>query len=514
MVTSVSAAAQPRRRRPSQQLIFPAFCACLSLALVAIVVDSAFGSAPNPLYTTEAVMYGLLASVLLFVLSFRRSIVTRLFCVLLSVFYTQRFITTYLAPNELDYERYRSFTRVEVEASARYYFFCALAICIGGLVGDALTRRRAAIVANSDSSGVSAYITFFPFKVSFEQLARVALIAFIAATIFNFRLLASGFGIAGSVYDQSETVLRWFTSIASYLSPFVVFALLYFRENRSMSALAKWAFALMLITNLWGSSKGTLMALALTWYLVLTLLGRPLPKRFFAVSGFVIVLSIFVFFPAMSILRTVLLTGTAQYDYLASLAEARYQFLSRLGGFDWLNLWISTPADQIPPNASALGELISLVNRIVPGEIIPQPDAVDLSKLMVVLGRGVDIDLKQLGGGAENVGGPATAYLFLGPIGGLIYLTILPAILIAVERSSLHPMHKTQIIYFYVVIFVIGGGSVILQGSFFWFLVLTTFLAGIVWLVSPARLRSSRKKQGDADQTRVPFRLNDPEPRN
>jgi hypothetical protein len=140
---------------------------------------------------------------------------------------------------------------------------------------------------------------------------------------------------------------------------------------------------------------------------------------------------------------------------------------------------MSLPSDIIPPNANPISEAILHLNRLIPGEIIAQPDAVDLAKFMVLIGRGT-AELTEIGGHGENMGGLATAYIFLGALGGLIYLIALTAALVLVERSSMHAMHKFMIIFCYVVLFLIGGGFVLIHGSLFWFLMLTTFVAALI----------------------------------
>ena len=90
------------------------------------------------------------------------------------------------------------------------------------------------------------------------------------------------------------------------------------------------------------------------------------------------------------------------------------QFSNRIGSFDWLNLWMFIPESSIPAQSRGIhNELISLINDLWPGDLIQQSDRINLSKLMVVEGRGYG-DLNELGGHAENLGGLATIYIYFG----------------------------------------------------------------------------------------------------
>ncbi len=467
-------------RRIRQEWIFPAFCGGLSFALFVILLDAAFETAPHPLYSGESIAYALLASLLVFLLSFKSSIVLRLFCVTLSAFYTQRLITIYWAPDQLDYDSYVRFTHADIEASTGYYLLCILAIFFGAVIGE-LISEKPTVSSDPGLSKPNPLITYFGFTVPFERLTRLVLLFIVPLLIAKLAALSIGIGLTGIIYDPTETSLMWFLNTGDALSPFVIFSLIYFRKNDNNLVLGKWAFALIIISGLLTSSKGFVLSLVLSWYLICSLLGRQLPKGFFLFVVIITIFSIFIFFPLMTIVRGLLISEafSVDSDYFTNLLGTLLSFLGRLGGFDWLNLWVSVPSNLIPPNASPISEAISIVNRLVPGEIIAQPDAIDLSKLQVQLGRGFG-ELVELGGHAENMGGAATAYIFFGPLGGLIYFVVLTAALIVVERSAMHAMHKYIIILFYLIIFIIGGGYALMHGSLFWFLMFTTFLVIII----------------------------------
>jgi hypothetical protein len=124
-----------RPARITLDWIFPAFCGALCLAsFVTLLADSVFEGASHPLYDGVSLTYAWFASLVVFLLSFSSRIVLRIFCLLLSTFYTQRLITTFWAPDQLDYDDYVHFTKGDIEASTGYFLLCTLSILLGAVI--------------------------------------------------------------------------------------------------------------------------------------------------------------------------------------------------------------------------------------------------------------------------------------------------------------------------------------------------------------------------------------------
>lgn len=496
---------RPPRRRVDAEWVFPAVFGVISVALLLVWFDALSAPTQHPLYTSVSLAYGFLASAIIVLLSFRRSTVVRMFCILFSAFYTQRFIATYLVPGDLDYDAYRHFSRAEIESSAQYFFLVVVAMLIGVVLYEVVLKSQSGSgVARNGAKAPRRpdHISYFGVTVPFERLCALALQCLIPLYLYKFGVMAlTGFGLTGTVYEPSDVLLKWSMIIPDILASFAIFGVIYFRENPKLLRLSRWGIALVLLNGLAVARKGFLLNIILHWYLVARILGWTIPKKYLYAAGGAVLFSTFVFFPAMTILRERLLLGYSNADIssMAQLSEPMRGFSSRLGGLDWMNLWHSVPAGDVPPQLNVLDEFGTLVHHLHLGDIRPQGDLMNISKVQVLLGRGWG-NPYELGGHGENMGGPATWYVFLGPVGALVYVAVLIAGLMTVERSSLHAMHKFTIFGSYIVINIIGGSFILMQSEVFWFLLYATILTVFLACLGQANYVRASNRSGPAMQ--------------
>ena len=474
------------------------FCVLLFAIWLDIVLYESF----HPLYDGTSIWFVLLASLVVLAMAAQRSLVLQILSVLLTCFYTQRVVVTYFVPESFDFSYY-GFTAQNIQDASRFYFFCTLFILLGSLILRPFLSNLLNSVLHNAKDNYSR-IRFFTFRVDFLRLCRTALWVIIIGYCYKFiAMIITGFGLTGSIYSSNETVFKWSLQIADALSPFVLFSLVYFSKGSRERKLAAVALVLVVLNGFFIASKGFLLGLMVSYYLIMRLIGRKLPVVFFVKAALVILFSILVFFPAMTMFRSALLYGGLTFNfnhYCGLLSHAFLSFSYRLGGFDWMTLWLSVPRSEIPSNATAMGELIVLINRLIPGELIAQPSAINLAKLQGLLGHGWG-NLHELGGNGGDQGGLATAYIFFGKITGLAYLAFWAGGLTALEKVRVHPFHKVTILTSYLVTFMIGGGFVLMHGSFFWYLVFTTFLVLVLSFVK-SRVK---KNYGQAHRPRNLF---------
>ncbi len=455
-----------------------------SVLLVFVWFDLAANDFVHPLYDGTSIWYVFLASLVVLAMAAQNSLVLQILSVLLTGFWTQRVVVTYFAPENFHFFYY-GFTAQNLQNASRFYFLCTLFMLFGSLLLRPFLSNFLNSVLHKAEDNYSK-ISFFTLRVDFAKLCRTALWVIIIGYLYKFiAMMITGFGLTGSIYSSSETVFKWSLGIADALSAFALFSWVYFSKGSRERKLATMALGLILLNGFVITSKGFLLGLMVSYYLIIRLTGRKLPVAVFGYAAFLVLLSIFVFFPAMTELRSALLSGRLTFhfgQYGELLSRSFLSFSSRLGGFDWMTLWLTVPRSVIPPNATAMGELIGLINRLVPGELIAQPNAINLAKLQNLLGYGWG-NLYELGGNGGDLGGLATAYVWWGKAGALVYLAFWAGCLTALERIRVHPFHKVTILSSYLVTFMIGGGFVIMHGAFFWYLVFTTFLVLVLSLL-------------------------------
>lgn len=479
------------------------FCFLLSL----IWLHLALTGFNHPLYNGVSIGFIFLASFIVLLFSAQRSLVLQTLSVLLTCFYTQRVVVTYFAPQGFDYNEHMGFTTQSIQITAQFYFLSVLSMLVGAVV---LRPFFSWVMASStrDRDVQLPNIQYINIRINFSKLCRAALWIVIVGFIYKFTVMASGFGMTGSVYAPEKVALKWSLGIADVLSPFVIFSLLYFPSGSREKKLATIALGFLILNGFALASKGFILAMLVSYYLTMRVIGKEFSRNFILYALTLLLVSIFIVFPTMTVLRDTLLYRALSFDsssYVDLISNAAMIFSTRMGGFDWLAFWISMGLNQIPESATVWNEFVVLLNHLLPRGWIEQPELVNLAKLQLGLGRGLDVNLNELGGAGENAGGLGTAYIVWGQPAAFLYFSFCAGALTLLERLVIHPFHKFTVLYSYLVVFIIGGGAVLMHGAFFWYLACTLCLVMVVStsavLHSLLVSRSLKKSNGNVHDT-------------
>lgn len=468
-------------KMPPLNAAFAAFSLLILFATVYVAIDSILAEAVHPLYSGISLVMAILAAIVVFLISAMPSIVPQITSALLSAFYAQRIVVTYFAPDSLDYHEYNNFTLDQLNYSIAFYLISVLSIFCGFVLAR-LTIRTASPLSDEIKFNRYKNINYFYYRVDFRGFARISIYAAIMLAFITIYYGLQGVGIAGATYESDAFVEMRFAGLYNVYIGLILFCVIFYQKDDLIYRWAIFAFVLIFAISLLNGGKGFLMSLILAALLNYRLLDKPVSPKFIYLVIFIVIFSIVIFFPLMTSVRGYVLSGFDTFDFFGDydLTKSLKLFSSRLGGFDWMNLWISIPATMIPAsNTSVITEFAILINSLVPGEIIEVPELVQLSKLMVVYGRGYG-DILELGGHAENVGGLGTAFIYFGFFGAQIYLFLISLFLGRVEVSNLHSFHKQLIINNSLILFLVGGGFVLIQGTIFTALVIYALQAFII----------------------------------
>lgn len=475
----------------------PLLTGLVSMVLLFIWADSLI-DIDHPYFDAYSLGAMFASSMFIFWMSFERTLVARVICIILTFFYTQRVITLYFVPDNLDYSDHIRFTYENIQWTSCYYLMCVMALFMGLFLNKLFfnkNRQRSSITSKLRSQLNDDYISCLGFRVELERLCIACLLIFIVFSIAKFKLMLGGIGLTGTAYQVEDLLFIRMIGIANALSSFILFSFFYFNTKRSViRRLSVCAMSLLVLGGVLVTSRGFLLSIVFSYFIFVGLLSQEIPKRLYIIAGIVVFVTIFVVYPAMTMLRHFLILGEVG-SYFTLLEHGILSFSYRLGAFDWLNLWLTVPTSDIPSaSTSAFWELITLVNKLMPGHVIPQPEMVDLSKFQKFIGRGYG-DLNPLFIGGENQGGLATPYLFFGPWGGLIYLMAWSSLLVGLERARVHIMWKFNIMVSYLVSWLMSGGTVIMASTFFFGLVYITLLMVVIRMyksISQVFSRSTR----------------------
>ena len=143
-------------------------CASLFIFLFVVFIAEYLDYKEHSLYTTNSLWFSLLASFIILVLSFEKSLLIKISCFLLSAFYTQRIITTYLYPKQFEYDSYVNFSYEQIEFSTLYYMGVTVAIFSGLITYRFVFRKQYIYSLNKPSrnflSNNKDRISYFGFK--------------------------------------------------------------------------------------------------------------------------------------------------------------------------------------------------------------------------------------------------------------------------------------------------------------------------------------------------------------
>ncbi len=461
--------------------MIPAICGSISFLMLYILVLSIFDTVQHPLYSVLSTTLMFVSALIIFKLSFRRSITVQFACLMWTMYFTHRFAITYFLPESLDYHAYLNFSIERIEGMMFYYLMCVLGFYCGVLLAKLrLTSKQSGVVYVDVRKGRAQThnsISVFGVDVAFEALLKPLFYVVCAFVIFKiFGILVLNEGITGALYTADSAVLMRFLALGDTLSVPVAFAMVYLPRTSPILRLAKITFFFMVISTLFTTSRALILWIVLNLYVSARILNVRINKKYY-VWGFVaIILSVFIYYPLITSFRNVLLSGDINHLSLkANYTDLVLEVSGRLGNaYESFLLWFSEAEKINLDQFSLITDAFQLINSLVPGEIIPVPELVNTAKLQVVVGRGASVNtLTELGGHGENVGQWGTVFLYFEYF-GFFYWAFLFYILIKLENSDIHPFWK----YFFVTIYASGPrGFILMSATNFTFLVMFFLLA-------------------------------------
>lgn len=481
------------------------FCLCLSVVMAGIM-GAVLVEGSRSMYDPLSVGYVFVMSMMISLLSFHRSIFGKVVSVIVSVFVTQRIIVTYLFPERFDYHEFVNFTREHIQYTALFFLCCTAMILAGVGLAEQNSARSRRPRATSTSLGQVRDVSYFlGIEARVTALIRTVCIVAVPLYIYKFySVLFSGLGMTGRFYESTDVIKIWIQNIPDALSLAIIFGFFYYKLPNPIARYTNIGFGFVIANGFVMASKSVLIALLFSYWVVMLIAKRSQGLKFHVFVIGCVIFSLSVVFPVMTMLRTVLISAKDEVNTRVTMSSVESDFLenafifsNRINMWEPTALWLTIPRSDIPFSASLPGEVLSILNRVKIGQLIPQPEQVDLSKLMVVMGRGYGHDQEKLGGGGENVGVFATAWLYFGFL-GCLYFCLWSFSLLTLELSTVHPLHKYTIFIAYLVVPLIGGGSLIIAHTFLWYILFMTVLAAGTNLLFPrGPNRNSLSPQAD-----------------
>lgn len=442
---------------------FTTSCFLIVIFLMAIV-----GPEDHPWFTNTTLWFAVLFAFFVWLMSLKRDFFLDVVAILFAAFFLQRIVVIYFRPDQMSYQNHLTFSSQVFDEAIMFCMAIVIAILIGYFIATYTgkkVQKQKKIVVNFDR--------ILGIRLNFEQIFKVYSFFLFSALIMQiFLMFKFGVGVTALEFSRSYAPILRLTQIVISLS---VLPMLVVASGKFSSKTRKIAICLVILLLIYAiffrTSKGALLSFCVTFFVCTHFCGRRISIKYIIAGGVLFLFTILVFAPLVMILRSgwvSLLTGQTNFgdilcgmtdNYQVIADELFIKFSDRLGGFDWLTGFMTVGRDAFLPSASLSSDIISIINSLIPGDLIERPpDYVTTSKLMPHILRGWS--LGGYPGHGENMGGLGMAYLYFGLIGGVLFSFIWSFISVKIINSNINIIVNVLFFQLFVIVFFLGGGFV------------------------------------------------------
>ena len=439
----------------------------LFFALLILILTVLLPSA-HPFYTVESMLLAVFFALTVWMMSLARSFIMDLLALLFSAFFSQRIVTIYFFPASLDYQDYLSFSPENFTLALAFLSMSAFAALSGYLCAQIFPFT-------SRNSGILKLHTIAPIKIlggkiPFDKLFPIY--AYISISLVCFQIYLMMFwsvGVTGLPFDRKFAIFYRIANFFNGLGFLPFFACLSAEKNSKIRKLAILVLSLIIVHAFLRASKGTILILILQYIICYYLVRGFIPKKYiqYAFMGLIVtiilsplIMIIRAFFVQYALLRnTIDAWNNVSFSEVFIFSDASFGFLQRLGGFDWLLGLMNVGRESFPWWASLRGDLLVVVKTLWPGDALMFiRDYVPIEKIIPELLRGWNME-HHLGHG-DIMGGLGMAYVYWGPVLGVMFFFIWLLIFTLFYRSNLHIIFKFLLLYLILINVFIGGGFI------------------------------------------------------
>lgn len=435
-------------------------CFLLVILLIAIV-----GPGDHPWFTNETLWLAVLFAFCVWLMSLRRDFILDIVATFFAVFFLQRIVVVYFRLDQMSYQEHLIFSSQVFNEAILFCTAISIAALIGYLFATYLgqdIQKQKVITINYDR--------LFGIRYDFELLFKGYSLLLCASIIFEIYLMVGlKVGVTALDFDRPFAPLLRIVQIVQVLHflPILVLA-----SGKFSPSIRKTAFVLFILILgrliLLTTSKAALLYLCVAFIVCLYFCGKQIRKRYFIIGFILFLFTIFVLAPGVTLLRAGLVglvTGSMNLrdvfnmlvdNYMLIVDKLFFDFMNRMGVFDWLTGFMTVGRDVFLPTASVSDDLIEIINSLVPGDLIERsPDYVTVSKLMPHILRGWGLGTYP--GHSENMGGAGLAYLYFGKAGGVLFFFIWSFISTKILKFSSNIIIKVLFFTSFVFNFFLGG---------------------------------------------------------
>jgi len=403
-------------------------------------------------YPTDFVTYVFLFALFIWFLALLNDFLSSLIALILSAFVTQRMLLLYIDPSAFEYQ-WVSIS--QITESALFCLTAAAGLLFGSLVFNLLFQNHKKSSYNKDD--YLKTLNTFVGRVQTNDFVYMSSLLVIFGIVINlYFALAYGIGVGSEFADRSDigstlsTIEKIFTRLGPFFTYLMLFTLIVFIDDRFPVKTKKVAYFTTFLYVLFDivilTSKGTFIFFAFTLLILHQLVNGYTSKTFLRKTAYIVILTVFTVFAGIQIIRPVisdffinqgLNIDTLLYGVEYSFLDVVVKFSNRLAAFDWLAGIMAYPGDIFNYGGSLYHQLVATINSYTPGELIKEPEFVELAYAMPVY-----LDEQPIGTTTRELpGGLATMYLSFGWSSFFLY-SFLMFFLRYIDYSKLHIFYK------------------------------------------------------------------------
>lgn len=384
-----------------------------------------FASGDHSIFSLLSLLMFFVASAIITLLSFFRSISGQLFAVSANIYFLSRVPILYLFPDCLDYQGVLLSQYANLERGGLFVVLASLFFLVGQVfpyTSQRTMRRRVA----GEITLTEAVATFrvFGLKTSLETVIKSLFPILCILLVFQiYSIFVLNLGLTGGEYARESGAIVRVSQLLPVFLPFVVYSCLAMASVGSKTGF-RIAIASIIVVGasfVLLASRASVVSFLFALYCAARFMGTRATYRQIVIGLMIVGMAILVY-PLMSTSRLIFLGFPVDIfqgyefplDQLAAISN-------RVGtSFESFFLWFKLISEEtVRPGYSFFIRFAELINSLVPGDLI-EISYISVSKLQTMYGR-FEVEffsssayLEGLGGHGENPGQLGMAYILFG----------------------------------------------------------------------------------------------------
>lgn len=433
--------------------LFVLFSVTILVSIGICLLFELFASGAHSIFSILSLLVFFVASAIITLLSFLKSISGQLFAVSTNIYFLSRVPILYLFPDCLDYQGVLLSQYANLEKGGLFVVLACLFFLVGQILpytSQRTMRRR--LAGETSQSEIMATFRVLGLKIPLETVVKSLFPILCILLVFQiYSIFVLNLGLTGGEYARESGAIVRVSQLLSVFLPFVVYSCLAMATVGSEIGF-RVAIASIIVVGasfILLASRASVVSFLFAVYCAARFMGTRATYRQIVVGLMIVGMAILVY-PLISTSRLIFLGFPVDpfkgyelpIDQLAAISN-------RVGtSFESFFLWFKLISEEtVRPDYSFFVRFVELINSLVPGDLIEISPYISVAKLQTMYGR-FEVEffssaayLEGLGGHGENPGQLGMAYILFGMFmpGSFFVIGLLSRI---IELSSCSPFWK------------------------------------------------------------------------